>query len=86
MDQAAPTQAETTMQSARTRTCGRMPTSAGPSAAVITAASRNCPSPPRFQMSARKATISPAPIKSSGAMRVKVSCSPPQVSSPRRAT
>ena len=52
--------------------------SAGPRAAVITAASRNWPSPPRFQMPARKATMSPAAISSSGAMRVSVSCSPRQ--------
>ena len=65
---------------------GRYGISAGASAAVTTAASRNCPSPPRFQMPARKATIRPAAISSNGAMRVKVSCSPPGVSNPRFST
>ena len=55
---------------------GRMVMSAGPGAAVMTNKSRNCPSPPRFQMPARKATMSPAAISKQGDIRVSVSCSP----------
>ena len=48
-----------------------------------TAPSRNCPSPPRFQMPARKATIRLAASRSSGAIRVSVSWRPSGDRSPR---
>ncbi len=60
--------------------------SAGANAAVTTAASRNWPSVPRFQMPARNATIRPAAISSSGAIRVIVACKPPQLKRPRSST
>ena len=53
-----------------------MAAKAGAAAATITAASRNWPSPPRFQMPARNATIRLAARRSSGAIRVNVSWMP----------
>ncbi len=47
--------------------------SGGPRPAVNAAPSRNWPSPPRFQRFARKATIRPAAIRSSGALRMMLS-------------
>jgi hypothetical protein len=41
---------------------------------MTAAASRNCPSIPRFQIPALKTTISPTAMSRSGAMRIALSC------------
>ncbi len=48
----------------------------GATPATNAAASRYWPSEPRFQRPARKATMRPAPTRSTGAVRVMVSCRP----------
>lgn len=85
-DQTAPTAAPMTRQSTSTSHTGSTVTASGAVAATITAPRRNWPSPPRFQMPARKATIRLAAIRSSGAMRVSEAWKPVGDRSPRWTT
>ena len=82
MVQAAPTaaaMAKSVTSSTAFGTCGA---SSGPTPEMTAAASRNWPSMPRFQMPARKTTISPSAMSSRGAMRITVSCQAPSSTPP----
>ncbi|MGT2467033.1 hypothetical protein ACVOMV_22100 [Mesorhizobium atlanticum] len=61
-------------------------TRTGALAAAVTAPSRNWPSPPKFHMPARKATIRPAARNKSGAMRVSVCWMPSGENNPFSST